>query len=453
MGTFDGIQIGSTGLGAQRRGVETAGQNIANVNTEGYTRQRVDITADSGPITPAFHSTWTASGLGVRSVEVSRLRDAFVDSRLRNESARAAELTARATAYRSIERIFDEPGDTGLAAVMADFLAAWDDLANSPGDIGARTQVVERGVTLADDINQIGAALDALRDANRTALETTIAQVNADAAQVATLQEAIMSARAAGTNANELQDQRDLLLERIVTAVGGTVRHEDDGTATLLVGGTAVVRGDRAAQLEVREAADGTASVVWALDGRDAGVAGESAGLLHVVNELVPDQLAQLDGVADSLRTIVNDIHRTGWDGRDPSNTGTDFFVGTGRAISVDDVIRQDPRAVAAAGAAGTLDGSIAAAIAASAGIDQPYRELIVRLGVESQSAHRRVQLQTDVVAQVRAEQEAANGVNLDEELSDLVRFQRAYEASSRFLSAVDEILDTLINGTGRVGR
>lgn len=85
MGTFDGIQIGSSGLQAQRRGVEVAGQNIANVNTEGYTRQRLGITADVGPVVPAIHSTWNGSGLGVRSVEVARLRDQFLDRRAMEE--------------------------------------------------------------------------------------------------------------------------------------------------------------------------------------------------------------------------------------------------------------------------------------------------------------------------------------------------------------------------------
>lgn len=452
MGTFDGIQIGATGLGAQRRGVETAGQNIANVNTEGYTRQRVDITADSGPITPAFHSTWTASGLGVRSVEVSRLRDAFVDNRARDETALAGELGVRSQAYESIERIFNEPSDTGLNAVLSDFLSAWDDLANAPGDIGARTQVVERGVTLADDINQIARALEGLQDANRTKLETAIAQVNADAAQVAELQEAIMSAGAAGTNANELRDQRDLLLERISTAVGGTVRHEDDGTATLFVGGTAIVRGDRAYELQVP--AGDPAEVRWALGDRPATVGGEARGLLDVVNTVIPGYLDDVGLVADGMQQLVNDAHQGGYDRN--GDPGLAFFVGTGVDLAVNQSLRDDPGLVAASGVAsptGNLDGSVAREIAAMEGMGTDYRELIVGLGVQSQTAQRRVQLQDNVVAQVRAEQEAANGVNLDEELSDLVRFQRAYEASSRFISAVDEILNTLINGTGVVGR
>lgn len=453
MGTFDGLQIGSTGLSAQRRGVEVAGQNIANVNTEGYTRQRVDITADSGPITPAIHSTWSASGLGVRSLEVVRLRDAFVDQRVREEAAGRAELATLAGAYATIERIFDEPSDTGLSAVLGDFLAAWDDVANQPGDIGARTQVVERGVTLANDIGELATALGSLRGATRTELEATIAQVNADAVQVAALQETIMAARAAGTDAGELLDQRDLLLERITTAVGGTVRYEDDGTATLYLGGTALVRGDRSAALVVQTAPDGDATVAWSLDGRPvSALGGEASGLVQVVNDVLPQYVADVEALGRTVRDQVNAVHATGYDLA--GGAGVPFFLGDGAAITVNPLLQADPRLLAASGVpGGNLDGSKAQELASQLGIDSTYRELVVGLGVRSQAAQRRSALQDGIVAQVRAEQEGASGVNLDEELSDLVRFQRAYEASARFITAVDQLLDTLINGTGRVGR
>lgn len=452
MGTFDGLQIGSTGLGAQRRGVQTAGQNIANVNTEGYTRQRVDITADSGPITPAFHSTWSASGLGVRSVEVMRLRDAFVDQRMREEAALGADLAAKADAYRSIERIFNEPSDTGLSSVLGEFLAAWDDLANQPGDIGARTQVIERGVTLANSISELDKSLENLRDASRTNLEATIARVNADAAQVASIQQTIMSAGQAGVNTAELLDERDLLLERIATAVGGTVHHQPDGSATVLLGGTALVRGSTASTLSPVTADDGSVSVVWTLDKRPVPLAGAAGGLQDVVNNVIPAYQEEVATVGRTIRNQVNAVHAAAYDLA--GETGVPFFIGDGSAIRVNDDLRSSPQRVAASAVpGGNLDGSKAAELAGLLEIDGSYRQTIVGLGVASQAAQRRSQLQTNIVSQVRAEQEAASGVNLDEELSDLVRFQRAYEASARFITAVDQLLDTLINGTGRVGR
>ncbi len=450
MGTFDGIQIGSTGLNAQRRGVEVAGQNIANVNTDGYTRQRVEITPDAGPVTPAIHSTWDGSGLGVRSVEVARLRDAFLDRRANEETSLQSQLQTTADAYRSIEQIFNEPSDTGLSAVLNDFLAAWDDLANQPGDVGARTQLVESGRTLANDINRIGASLDSVRDNSQVELESLVAQVNADAAQVARLQDTIRSATAAGLNANELLDQRDQLLAGLAAKTGGTTRYETDGTVSFFVGNVAIVRGSNAYELGL-DTSGATTQVVWALDGTDVSVGGEAAGLLGVVNDVVPDLRAQLDAMSSTLLGEVNALHTSGFDGN--GDPGLDFFVTGPDGVAVNPLIAADPDRVAAASTPGTLDGSVALQIAGLRGAGDAYREIVVRLGVASQTAQRRLGLQNAVVEQVRAEQEAANGVNLDEELSDLVRFQRAFEASSRFISSVDELLNTLVNGTGRVGR
>ena len=450
MGTFDGIHIGSTGLAAQRRGVEIAGQNIANVNTEGYTRQRVQMTPDAGPVTPAFHSSWSGTGLGIRSVEFTRLRDLFVDRRMREELSAQADLQVRTDAYRAIESLIREPSDTSLSAVLADFLAGWDDVANRPDDIAARAQLVERGRTLAGDINNLRSSLEALQANEVSKLEATVSSVNADAAQVAALQDTILTARAAGMNANELMDQRDLLVQRLASATGGSARYEDDGTVTFFVGGSPLVRGRDAFALATQQTGT-TTEVVWPLDGRPAELGGKLGALSETANVLIPDHIAQIDAVATRLMDDVNAVHVTGFD--QDGNPGVPFFTTGPGGLAVDPAIVSDPRLVAASGAAGTLGGSVAAQLAGLQGIDQEYREMVVRLGVSSQSSQRRLQLQDAVVSQVGGEQEASNGVNLDEELSDLVRFQRAYEANSRFISAVDDLLNTLVNGTGRVGR
>lgn len=450
MGTFDGIQIGSTGLAAQRRGVEVAGQNIANVNTVGYTRQRVEIVPDSGPVTPAIHSTWSGTGLGVRSHEVLRMRDAFIDRRVREELTTRGELAESQHTLAAIERVFGEPGDNGVSALLADFYASWDDLANRPDDIAARTQVAEHGRSLTIGLNDLRAAVQRVADDAVVRLDGLVGEVNAMAAEVAALQDTILSAVASGNPANELLDQRDALLEKLAERVGGTTHAEDDGTVTLFVGGIALVRGNRANPLELVDVA-GTAVVQWTADGRPADVGGRAAGMLEAVNETVPRYVAELDTIAADLAATVNAVHATGFDRNGVA--GGPFFVTGPGGIAVNPAILADPQLIAAASAPGTLDGSVALAIAGLEGTDDGYRDLVVRLGVEAQAANKRLSLQNDVVSRVRAEEQAAHGVNLDEELADLVRFQRAYEASSRFISAVDELLNVLVNATGRVGR
>lgn len=450
MGTFDGIQIGSSGLQAQRRGVEVAGQNIANVNTEGYTRQRLGITADVGPVVPAIHSTWNGSGLGVRSVEVARLRDQFLDRRAMEEGTQHAELTELADMLSSIERVFGEPSDTALSATVSEFVAAWDDLANRPDDHAARAQIIERGRTLVTAINQADRSLGELADLATAEVGALTAEVNSMAKQVAELHDTIRSALSSGVNANELLDQRDALVEQITDRVGGNVVRQEDGSVSIFLGGAALVRGNQAYAIDATTSG-GTTDIVWRQDGRSASVSGAAKGMLASANEVVPRYQAQIGDFRTALTDQINSIHTTGYDL--DGNPGLAFFVNGPNGIEVNAAIAADPRKVAASAAPGTFDGSIAAQIAGVEGLDSDYREMIVRLGVESQSASRRVQLQAAVVKQVDLERDSASGVNLDEELTDLVRFQRAYEANSRFISAVDDLLNTLVNGTGRVGR
>lgn len=450
MGTFDGIQIGSTGLHAQRRGVDVAGQNIANVNTPGYTRQRVEITPDTGTTTAAIHSTWSGAGLGVRSVDITRYRDVFLERRAREEGALSAELSTTAGAYAAIERLMNEPSDTGLSSVMSDYFAAWDDVANRPDDLAARTQLVERGQTMASDINSLSASLSAMRDIDLNEIDALVAQVNADAAQVAALQQTIKTSSASGMNVNELLDQRDALLQGIAERVGGSARYDDDGTATFFVGGVALIRGSDSFEMKVQQTGPLT-EVVWPLDGRTVEASGQVRGLLTNVNTIIPDFMAEVDAMASQLATDVNALHATGFDL--DGNPGQDFFQITPTGIQVNAALLGDPRKVAASNAPGSLDGSVAGSLAEITGPADSYREMIVRLAVTSQSEQRRSDLQSAVVEQVQMEQEAANGVNLDEELADLVKFQRAYEANARFISTVDDLLGTLVNGTGRVGR
>jgi flagellar hook-associated protein 1 len=192
--------------------------------------------------------------------------------------------------------------------------------------------------------------------------------------------------------------------------------------------------------------------VVWQRDDYPAGVTGEAGALLGAIGDVLPRYRAGLSAVATQVADEVNALHRTGFalDG----STGRDFFTVGASGISVAAGIVADPRLVAAASSGGAgLDGSRAQQLAELTGANEAYQELVVGLGVESQTVNRRVDVQAAIVAHVDDARESAAGVNLDEEMTAMVEYQHAYEAASRFLTAVDETLDTLINGTGRVGR
>jgi flagellar hook-associated protein 1 FlgK len=452
---FNGLRIALSSLYAQQKALQVTGQNIANVNTEGYSRQRVEMTADSGPVTPAIQSRYTGPGTGVLTGDTTRLRDQFLDLRGYQEHAVDAGLQESQNVLSRIELAFDEPSDDGLSKLISGFLAGFDDIANNPDDLAARAQLVEQGKTLASGFTQLDAALATQRTSSINELTSLVDEVNTAAAQIAELNRNISSAINNGFSPNELMDQRDQLVAKVAQQVGVTIQNDDSGQIDVFVGGTALVRGTQSAQLKVEVGTDPaqTVKVTWADDGYPAGVTGTAGGLLAGVNDVIPRYRTGLAAVAQQLSADVNAVHRTGYalDG----STNRDFFTTDANgAVVVNPDIVADPSLIAASSAAGaTRDGSVAQQIAELTGVGDSYQQLVVKLGVESQAVNRRVDVQASIVQNVDAARESASGVNLDEEMTSMLQFQHAYDAAARFLTAVDQTLDTLINSTGIVGR
>jgi flagellar hook-associated protein 1 FlgK len=452
---FNGLRIALSSLYAQRKALQVTGQNIANVNTEGYSRQRVEMVANAGPSTPAIEPRYFGPGMGVLTDDTTRLRDQFLEVRGYQEHAVEAGLKESQSVLSRIELAFDEPSDDGLSTLINSFLAAFDDVANAPSDLAARAQLVEQGKTLMAGFTQLDAALATQRQSSIEELSSLVDEVNQAATRIAELNQNISSAINNGFSPNELMDQRDLLIAQMAEQVGVTVRPGENGTVNVFIGGTAIVRDTHVSplRLEVGTNPAQTVRVVWAADSYPAGVTGAAGGLVSGANDVIPRYRAGLADVAQQLADDVNAVHRTGYalDG----STNRDFFVtdSSGRIV-VDPAIVADPRLVAAAASAGaTRDGSVAQQIAELTAASDTYHRLVVGLGVESQAVNRRVDVQAAIIEHVDAARESAAGVNLDEEMASMLQFQHAYDAAARFLTAVDQTLDTLINATGLVGR
>lgn len=447
MGTFSGLYIGMSSLLAQRRAIEVTGHNLSNVGTEGYSRQRVEMTSDAGPITPALFARYEGTGMGVRSGEISRLRDGFLEARGYQEHAAHSRLVENQTSLDRVERALGEPTDTGLGAQLADFWAGWDDVANRPDDLAARAQLLERAATLTSSFRRIDSELGALREQTVDQMKSIVAEVNATAARIAELNGTIQNAVNSKLNASDLMDQRDLLISKLADQVGVTVRPGEAGAVDVFVGGTALVRATRAESLQVSDTG-GAAAVEWVKDGLPATVNGRVAGMIDTANDIVPRYRAEIASIAESLRTETNSVHATGYDL--DGNAGLDFFVMGVEGIEVNSALAGNRRLVAASSSPGTLDGSIAAKLAASGATDASYRQLVVALGVEAQSTNRRVEIQGVITSQIDAARESESGVNIDEEMANLIAYQHAYNAAAKFVSAIDETLDTLVNRLGR---
>jgi flagellar hook-associated protein 1 FlgK len=459
--TFSGLSTALSSLYAQRRGMDVTGQNVANANTDGYTRQRVDLQSVGPAATPAIYATPNTTGDGVQVGGVARLQDVFLENRGRVEHAQGAYLNEQKQVYASVEQALSEPGDNGLQSQLSAFWSAWHDLANTPGDAAARTQLIERGGTVANSLHSTSGTLAELWSATREQLDVAAADVNGTAAQVAKLNQAIVRAGQADLPTNELADQRDQLVMHLAELTGATVVPHSDGAVDVLLTGAPLVTGGTARTVEavgarrLADQAGGPAALRWTDTTTPVTVvSGQVASTLETLSTTLPRYTAALDTVAATLASTVNAQHAAGFERS--GTPGGAFFTGTTAATIT--VALTDPDQVAAAGTpGGTLDGGNADLLAglavAAGGPDPVYRQLVVDVGVATQTVNRRADIQSTVTTAVDAARQGESGVNLDEEMTNMLTYQRAYEAASRVINAIDESLDTLINHTGLVGR
>jgi flagellar hook-associated protein FlgK len=309
MSEFQSLNLALSALQAQRRGLELAGQNIANTNTDGYSRQRINLESVGASPVPALASVSTGDGSGVRVADIARYRDYFLEIQAALEHGALGNLNVGSTKMQSIEQLFNEPSDNGIAKQLSDFWAGFDDVANHPEDSASRTQLLERAKTLTQTLNSVSAALTRQRINTISELGASVTSINTLADQVAQLNKAIKAAQIAGLPANDLLDKRDLLANQLAELSGGSIRTAEYGQVNVVVGGTALVQQDRAQHVRVDTSGS---PVVLRWDGTNSVAnvtAGTAGGLLSAINSTIPGYIAKLDAVATSLRDSVNGLH------------------------------------------------------------------------------------------------------------------------------------------------
>lgn len=466
MSGFSSLNTAVSGLAAAQRAMDVAGQNIVNANTPGYARQRVQLAEVASATTASFHSGGGTGLGGVTVAGVSRIKDAFVEAARAAAGARQAALASQAGALTSAQQLLAEPGTTGLQATMDAFYASWHDLANNPKDVAAGSVVLQRGIAVTDQLHALANGVAGRWSTAREALEAVLSQANQAAKDLADVNSKISSGLVAGRPVNELMDQRDLLARTLGTLVGGVAVPGQDGQVAISVNGVSLVAGSTAQQFTLTGADTMGGAVtdpprlMWGTTTVPVD-SGSAAGYLAVLGTDLPALAARVDAVATSLRDAVNTVHATGY--TKDGSAGGEFFSGTS-ALSLT-VTPTSPDQLAVTPAPGTIDGQVAMRIGdlsddrvAEATLGRPgptaqWRDLTTLLGVRVQSLKNAGDVQESVVAAADAAVQADSGVNLDEEMTNLLQFQRAYQAAARVVTTVDEILDTLVNRTGTVGR
>lgn len=462
-GTFSSFNTALSALRYQRVAMDVASNNIANVSTPGYVRRRAEAEALGAPVSPALWSRYEGVGDGVGTADISRLSDPFLDSRARREHGKQSYLDTRIAVLNRVESGVGEPGAAGVAAALADFRNAWQDLEAHPDLPASRGQVLASGQALADVLHIQAGNIDSELSDQRGRVLDLVSEVNSVARDLATMNRNIAETQPFGLDSSDLRDQRDVLAMRLAELTGGVATARADGGLDVSVGGQPLVVGKDASVLSVTGgiAADGSATATplsFAITGTSGAVAvsptavgGEIGATSELLTTTLPGYLGGLDSVAALLADTVNSLHATGYDL--DGTAGQPFFTysATGAARSLAVAIT-DPRAVAASSQpGGVLDGGVAAALGDVQVADAAYQRLINGLATEVSSSTRLSTTQQLLTAQVDMSREQISGINFDEETINLLSAQRAYEAASRVISTMDSVLDTLINRTGIV--
>lgn len=463
-----GLNTGLRALVASQLALDTAAHNTANANTEGYSRQRVQLVASEPFTFPAFNRSGLPGqiGSGVTVATIERVRDAFLDLQIRGQLTLQGQWETRRDELSKVESLFPEPGGAGLGSVLGRYWNAWQDLAADPTSTAARAALVEQAGTLTGRFARDAAQLTTLADGIDYAVRQQVAQINDLAGRIASLNSQIQRVSVSGDHPNDLSDQRDLLLDQLNRIVPVTVDPKTDGTVTVLIGGTDLVQNDKARPVTTVPDANGHQVPAWSSGGNVSLGTGQLAALVSIRDTTLAGYRAQLDQLARGVADAVSALHQTGVDAT--GAPGLQFFTYTPGAeastIAVNAAIAADPRRIAAAAAANQPgDGSIAGAIAdlraarlfgsGTQTASDFYAGLVGLIGSDARQASEMATNQTLVVDHLKARRESISGVSLDEEATDMIRFQRAYQAAARVISTVDEMLDTLINRTGIVGR
>ena len=453
--SFYGLQTSLRGLLAHQRALDTTGHNIANVSTTGYSRQEAVLAASPALRVPAggvAGGSGAHLGSGVDVQSYRRVRDQFIDLQYRAQATKLGDWDARSSTLSRVEDALAEPGEDGLNTQLSRLWDTWSDLANAPTDLAAKQALVEQGSSLADTLRSVRAQMqltcqqaqaqyaDITRPATATDPGGDIAQT---AKELAQLNETVARYLTAGDSPNDLLDRRDQLLDKLTTY--GQISVETLESGSLRV--SFVDSANPGATYPIVN--DFSAAWTGAPAGGAWSPGGQLGGLLAVSKPggTIDGYLAALDGVATSLRDLVNATYG-----------GSFFTAGSPAAatLAVDPALVQNPSALRAGdpalGAGANARALAVAGLRGHAAIDQRYGAFVAQVGAEVRDAGRQ-QANAQVLADaVEDRRQSVAGVSMDEEMSNLVRFQRAYQASARAMSTMDEMLDVLINRTGRVG-
>lgn len=488
--TFGSLNIVNSGLFASRRALDVTGHNIANVNTEGYSRQVLMQKASM----PLWGDPKGVIGTGVDTYNILRIRNEYLDKKYWNQNRAVGEWKIKQQNLENMESIFNEPTETGIRKVIDEFFIALDELSKKSGDSTRRVAVVENANILAKSINRNGnEIISAIRETNEE-VKTKVDEINSLAYQISVLNNNIFNMELGDSQANDLRDQRNVLLDKLSKIIDIDVSTRKDSNKneymSIKIGGITLVDHTNYDELTYVEedvagitelGAGKMAQVVWkGLESQKVSIrGGELKGLLDIRDgngqglnyRGLVYYLDKLNEFARDFSSKINEVHRKGIDFK--GEAGGDFFnVPEGdyskincTNFGVTGALLVDPDLIAASSDIGGESNNDnlkeliklkdkADMFSSTTGTPDDFiKALLSSLAVDAQQAERMAINSEILITDTDNRRISASGVLMDEEMGNMVKFSQAYNAAARAITTLDAILDTTINRLGLVGR
>lgn len=469
-GLYGTLNLGARALQAQSKGLAVAGQNLANVNNPAYSRQRLVVQTTSAIPTPIG-----SEGTGVSAVAIQRLHDTLLDRQIQSEASNSGYWSAQQSALRSAQIGLGEAldgtasgadgtaaaasltGSSSLASDLAGLFGEFQNLAASPASIPQRANLLARAQGLAGEFQRTDARLASVEATLNRSIEADTKNASQLLGDIARLNDQIRRAEAgSGNGANDLRDLRQGKLEALSRLTNLEAVEEADGQVTISVGGEILVSGKSVVtNLVAQDPGNGRLQVATGSGVALTLTGGSLQGSLEARDTTLASLRSELNTLASTLATEVNAVHAAGFNLA--GGTGAEFFTGNSAAtLRVNPALVSDPSLVQASGTPGaTGDNQTALALARLAdrpiaGLGQQtfsdaYARTVAATGEALAHANTQVEDQLLVDNLLLSERDSTSGVSIDEEMADLVRYQKAFQASARIVSVVDAMLDEVI--------
>ncbi len=452
-GLNDILATAHSALLAQQAGMNVTGSNIANAQNPNYSRQILKLSSTS-----TLNSGGAFLGTGVQLQSIQRGRDQLIDAGIWQEKAHFGYYESEDKYTAFVESVFNDLSGEGLSQFLDEFWNSWLELSNHPENSGARTSVSIKAQRLTTRLNNMDNQLRTLANQSQVELKNKIDDFNNLLKHIAKLNTQITrDSNNAGYN-NALLDNRDSLINELSTYIDLKVVFHEEGSVTLFGSNQVLLDKGNTYELEMQSRnQDGQKEVYLSIHGgKELDI---KDGLLKslVKQSNISDELETLDEIAKNLVEQVNTLHKTFFDLK--GETGKEFFVSTGikaGSIRIKAEIIKDASNIAVSKDGQNGDGAGSLDIAnvryakilrdGSNTIDESYQSLVSLVGQKRKSSIDNFEIQSGVVQALENQRQSIMGVSLEEEMINLIRYQNAFSAASRFIGALDEMLQTVIN-------